>query len=85
MNSGLFPVKSLWKRIPRQRVLSLEEQCWSVRLYTCSDFTRFSEIHSILTPSNLWRAASQRPDCVNLMKFLAQLLCKLILKQPCEF
>ena len=53
LNSGLFPPKYLWKRISRQRVLSLEEQCWSERLSICSDFTRFSEIHSILTPSNL--------------------------------
>ena len=46
---------------------------------TCTDCMRFVEIHSIVTPSNVWRAASERPDCFKSMKFLAQLL---LLKRP---
>ena len=46
---------------------------------TCTDCMRFVEIHSIVTPSNVWRAASERPDCFRSMKFLDKLL---LLKRP---
>ena len=52
-----------------------------------ADFSLYREVHTRLTPSNIWMTSMARPDSLPVMKVVAKLLCRppeLDLSPQCE-
>ena len=51
---------------------------WSQGINASSEFSLFRDIHNSLTVSNIWKVSIENPGSLELMTFLAKLVCKKI-------
>ena len=58
---------------------------WSQRINASSECSLFRDIHNTLTVSNIWKVSIEKPGSLELMTFLAKLVCQKIYltKQTC--
>ena len=51
---------------------------WPQRINASSEFSLFCDIHNSLTVSNILKVSIEKPGSLELMRFLAKLVCKKI-------
>ncbi|MES9903946.1 MAG: reverse transcriptase family protein [Sedimenticola sp.] len=72
-DNSQFYSKRLWKRKYKDAIQDTEERHWIQNMINDEQFTRFRNIQTKLTPSNIWFAALEYPSSLSACTFAARL------------
>lgn len=84
LECGEFASKLKWKLLCKQAIWRKENECWQHRISSCSDFDRFNQIHTSISPSVLWKVASKYPKSLNECAYVAKLCTRIKTSSFCS-
>lgn len=84
LKDGQFEPKFRWKRLCKEAIWVKENECWKRRISTCSDFDRFNQIHTSITPSVLWKFALNHSKMLEECAYVVKLVTRPHIASVCS-